>query len=122
MMRNMSFMLTTQAMYQRQKTVTRRLGWDFLRRGDKVRAVEKGMGLKKGEKVVPIGVIQVLAHRREPLQRMIDEPEYGQAEAIREGFPDMDGQAFVTMFCQHHGVTPAYAPNRIEFMHTKETP
>lgn len=48
---------------------------------------------------------------------MIDDPTYGQAEAILEGFPHLTGAEFVAMFCAHHSVTPAYAPNRIEFEH-----
>ncbi len=50
-MRNMSFMLTTQQMQDRTKDVTRRVGWWFLKPGDVIMAVEKGMGLKKGEKI-----------------------------------------------------------------------
>lgn len=116
-MRNMSFMLTTEAMRARTKTVTRRLGWDYLRRGDRVRAVVKGMGLKKGQKVEAIGEIIISCHRREPLQRMIDEPEYGRHECALEGFPHLTPFEFVAMFCAHNIVTPAYAPNRIEFRH-----
>jgi hypothetical protein len=50
-MRNMSFSLTTPQVYAGTKTVTRRLGWRFAKAGQRVCAVEKGMGLKKGEKV-----------------------------------------------------------------------
>jgi len=34
MPRNMSFSMTTQAVLDETKTVTRRLGWDFLKPGD----------------------------------------------------------------------------------------
>ena len=51
MARNMSFAITTSQVRDRSKTVTRRLGWRFLKRGDVVCAVVKNMGLKKGEKV-----------------------------------------------------------------------
>ena len=47
MPRNMSFSMTTEAIRDRSKTVTRRLGWSFLQPGDLLWAVEKGMGLKK---------------------------------------------------------------------------
>lgn len=42
-MRNMSFALTKRQVLERTKTVTRRLGWEKLRPGDLVRAVEKGV-------------------------------------------------------------------------------
>ena len=45
MPRNMSFMLTTEQVRNKTKTVTRRLGWWFLKPGEIVNAVEKGMGL-----------------------------------------------------------------------------
>ena len=47
-MRLMSFALTTRQFLAHEKTVTRRLGWEFLKPGDRVCGVEKGMGLKKG--------------------------------------------------------------------------
>ena len=43
-------MLTKEQILARTKTVTRRLGWWFLKPGDVVWACEKCMGLKKGEK------------------------------------------------------------------------
>ena len=42
MPRNMSFMITKEQVRNRTKTVTRRLGWAFLKPGDIVNAVEKG--------------------------------------------------------------------------------
>lgn len=48
MPRNMSFTLTIEQMRARTKTVTRRKGWAFLKPGDLVWAVVKGMGLKPG--------------------------------------------------------------------------
>lgn len=118
-MRNMSFFLTTDAVKRREKFVTRRIGWDHLKPGDQVLAVRKGMGLKKGEKVEPLAVIIVESVEREPLQRMLDDHTYGIAEAILEGFPGMTGFEFVAMFCKHHGVTAAYAPNRIRFRYAE---
>ena len=50
-MRNMSFTMTTRQIKNRSTTMTRRFGWWFLKPGDRIQAVEKGMGLKKGEKV-----------------------------------------------------------------------
>lgn len=63
-MRNMSFSLTTPQMRDRTKTLTRRLGWYSLKPGDRVQAVVKGMGLKKGEKVERLCVIEVVSVHR----------------------------------------------------------
>src|SRR5690349_15214956 len=101
-MKNMSFSLTTAQMRARTKTVTRRLGWHHLKPGDLVCAVVKGMGLKRGEKVERIGVIRVLSVRLESLHAMRVSPLYGRAEAIREGFPEMEGSDFVKMFTEHN--------------------
>jgi hypothetical protein len=57
----MSFSLTTQAMYAETKDVTLRLGWDLLKTGDIVQAVEKCQGLKKGEHVKKIYLIKIIS-------------------------------------------------------------
>jgi hypothetical protein len=54
MSRNMSFSMTTEAVRNRSKTVTRRLGWWGLQPGTILQAVEKAQGLRKGEHVKPI--------------------------------------------------------------------
>lgn len=116
MPRNMSFMLTTTQYRARTKDVTRRLGWLRLKAGDPFDAVEKGMGLKKGERVVRLGSNVCRSERWEPLRRMLDDLAYGQAEVIREGFPEMTPAAFVAMFCRtHRGCTPDTEVHRIEF-------
>src|ERR1035437_2744663 len=67
-MRNISFTLTTAAVRERRKTVTRRLGWtDKLKPGDILQAVEKAQGLKKGEHVKPICLIRVVSVHAEQL-------------------------------------------------------
>jgi hypothetical protein len=119
-MRNMSFMLTTDQMYKRIKTVTRRLGWEHAKPGDVVCAVEKGMGLKAGEKVKRIGVVRFVDVRREPLKAMLDDLDYGFAECVKEGFeghPTLQyPSAFVDFFCRsHRGCTPGSALTRLEF-------
>jgi hypothetical protein len=112
----MSFMLTTEQYRNRTKTVTRRLGWQFLKPGAILNGVEKGMGLKKGEKVVKLGQHQVVSVRREPLRTMLDDLAYGTEECQKEGFPDMTPQQFVEMFCQsHRGCEPGTVVTRIEF-------
>lgn len=119
-MRNISFMLTIPQMYAGTKDVTRRLGWWGLQPGQQLRACEKCMGLKAGEKIKVISIIEVVSTRREPLRRMIDDLDYGFAECVREGFGDHPQyrfpSEFVAMFCaSHKGCTPDTEVNRIEF-------
>ena len=108
-MRNMSFSITTRQMYMHKKTVTRRLGWDFLQPGDVVMAVEKAQGLKKGEHVIPIGEIKIVSIRSEPVSNItIDDVQ-------REGFTEMNVPEFVHMFCRANKCEPSTLINRIEF-------
>lgn len=119
-MRLMSFSLTTEQMRRREKTVTRRCGWDFLLPGQLLCAVEKGMGLKKGEAVKRIGVVRVVSVTKEPLTKLLYDDAYGRAEVVKEGFPDMTPLAFVEMFCQHNKIDRARRVNRIELEHVTE--
>lgn len=119
-MKNISFMLTKRQVLDRSKTVTRRVGWEKLKPGDMLRAVEKGMGLKAGEKVVTLAIIRVVSVRPEPLSAMTEDVDYGIAECELEGFGDHPSlkwpSMFVEFFCNsHRGCTPATIVRRIEF-------
>lgn len=114
-MRNMSFMLTTEQMRNHTKDVTRRIGWWNLKPGDVVMAVEKGMGLKKGEKVKRIYPIEIVSVHGEFLHELILRPEYGKSELKREGFPQLLPNEFVEMFCKSHKCDVSAHVNRIEF-------
>lgn len=123
-MRNMSFMLTKVQVIDQSKTVTRRLGWWKLKPGEVLRGVEKGMGLKAGEKINPLTTIRVLSTRPEPLKAMTDDVEYGLRECQLEGFgehPTLKWPSeFVNFFCNsHRGCTPDTVVNRIEFEYTE---
>lgn len=116
MPRNMSFMLTKEQYRARTKTVTRRIGWDFLEPGEILNGCEKCQGLRKGEHIVVMGQHRIISSQWEPLRRLIDNPEYGQEEVVKEGFPEMTPLEFVAFFCSSHkGCTPDTAVNRIEF-------
>ncbi len=82
MPRNMSFSMTTDQVYRKQKTVTRRFGWWFLKPGDVLWAVEKTMGLRLGETVTRICPIKIISTRREPLNAITTD------DCVKEGFPD----------------------------------
>lgn len=120
MPRNISFALTTKQFRDRTKTVTRRMGWANLKQGDILCAVVKSQGLKKGEKVEKLGTIRVKDVRREFLDRMLSDLDYGFAETVREGFPPPHPwywpTVFVDGFCNSHkGCAPDSIVTRIEY-------
>lgn len=109
-MKLISFSMTKPQFLDGSKTVTRRLGWRHLLPGARLMAVEKAMGLKKGEKIVRLGEIEVISARREPLDAITPE------DVIREGFPGMTTLDFIRFFCVGHGMANASAlVTRIEF-------
>ena len=91
-MRLMSVSLTEQPVRDRTKTVTRRLGWLFLKPGDRITLCRKVMGRKPGEPLVRICDVEIVDVRRERLD------EITQADVVREGFPSWTIHDFVIMF------------------------
>ncbi len=120
MPRNMSFSLTTPQMRRREKTVTRRKGWKFLKPGDIVNACVKCMGLKQGEKVERICRLRITDVRREPLDYISMSPDFGFAETALEGFPLLSGEQFVEMFCASMGGYADQEVTRIEFTYLED--
>jgi len=116
-MRNISFSMTTAQFIDGSKDVTRRFGWWFLKSGDRLMAVEKAMGLKKGEKIVRLGEIEVISVRREPLSEMSRDLEYGLEELRREGYPFgcTSPTEFVIRLAKKQNVSRHEFVNRIEF-------
>lgn len=117
MPRNMSCALTTDAVRRRQKTVTRRLGWWFLKPGDELQLCVKCMGLRPGDKIERLAMVRVVSTRPEPLRDMRD---YGVAEVIREGFANMTVSEFLRMFCESMKCTPDTVVNRIEWEYVED--
>ena len=135
-MRNISASLTEQQILESGervkrgeppvKDVTRRRGWEYLKVGERLQVCRKCMGRKPGEPLVKLAIIEVVSVRREPLRRMIDEPDYGYIEVRREGFErrapvtninlTMSPLQFIGFFCAtHKGCTPESLITRIEF-------
>ncbi len=114
-MRNISFFLTTPQFLNGTKDVTRRIGWANLKPGELLQAVEKGQGLKAGQKATKLGVIRVKSVRREQLFKITQE------DVVREGFPDMLPGDFIRMFEEHNDCDARDVITRIEFEHVKET-
>jgi len=107
----MSFFLTTEQIRRREKTVTRRLGWQRAKAGEIVQPILKGQGLKAGERVEKIGgPIRFVKVSREVLSSMPLE------DCAREGFPQMTPAEFVSMFVGHNsGCNRRTIVTRIEF-------
>lgn len=108
-MRNMSFSITTEQIKNRTKTVTRRLGWLFLKEGELVQAVEKCQGLKKGEKVKKLVVIRVKLILRMGLCFTPHD------DCEKEGFPKLSSEQFIRMFCKANKCTRETIITRIAF-------
>lgn len=119
MPRNISFSLTTPQFLAGTKDVTRRVGWEFLRAGDILCAVEK-IVRRAGERIKRLGMIRVVDVRREKLNLMCADLSYGEAECIREGFPPpgeySDPTQFVLWFAEGHRCLPSSIITRIEFV------
>ena len=109
MPRNMSFMLTTEQIKKRTKTVTRQLGWWFLKPEEILNACEKCQGLKKGERINKLCQIRVVSTKKIKLHGI----DY--ADCFREGFPDMHPSEFISMFRKEMKCGLATDVNRIEF-------
>jgi hypothetical protein len=95
----MSVAMTTDAVIERRKTVTRRKGWwldkngrRLLHVGDTLTLCRKVQGRKPGEPIERLAEVEVVSVRRERLA------EITQADVVREGFPDMDRAAFINRF------------------------
>ena len=115
-MRLISFWLTRRQFLDGSKKVTRRHGWGCIV-GDEwhdLMAVEKGQGLKLGEKVKRLGQIKARG-RWERLDAIT------RAEVALEGFPGKSPGWFIKFFCRSHkGVKPETVINRIEFEKVKD--
>jgi hypothetical protein len=111
--RNISATLTTEQILNETKDVTRRLGWTSLKAGDRLQVCKKCQGIKKGEKIQKLKVIECVDVRREPLNAIT------RHDVRREGFPGMTPKAFVEMFCGHMKCEPETLVTRIEFKYVE---
>ena len=109
----MSVALTEQAVLDRTKTVTRRLGWRFLRPYDRLTLCRKVQGRKRADGTVEplerIAEVEVLSVRRELLCDITRE------DCAREGFANYYPGAFVQFFCLHMKCAPDTEVTRIEW-------
>ncbi len=117
MSRLMSVAMTTDAVIERRKTVTRRKGWwedkngrRLIKPGDTLTLCRKVQGREPGEPIDRLAEVEVIDIRREPLHR-IDHEDVG-----REGFPDMSRADFINrFFVNAQGISPDEDVTRIEW-------
>lgn len=129
MPRLMSVTLTEQAVVERRKTVTRRLGWRMLKVGDELVLCRKVMGRRRAdgtvEPLVRLARVRVVDVRRECLQEIEDD------DVAREGFTPADladyegsgqpgspgdlGTRFMAFFTKHMRCQPDTTVTRIEW-------
>lgn len=114
MSRLMSVALTEQAVVERRKTVTRRLGWRFLKVGDRLTLCRKVMGRKRGEPLVRLAEVEVVDVRREPLYAIFDD------DVEREGFPGKPATWFQDFFCDAMRCEQDAEVTRIEWRYLPE--
>lgn len=102
MSRLMSVAMTTDAVIERRKTVSRRKGWwldkngrRLLEVGDTLTLCRKVQGRKPGEPIERLAEVQVVEIRREPLSDLLVMPNYARREMEHEGFPGMAPGDFV---------------------------
>lgn len=113
----MSVSLTELAVVERRKTVTRRVNWwrtaagrPLLSVGDRLTLCRKVMGRRPGEPLVRLGDVRVVSIDRVQLDHIDHD------ECVREGFPEMTPDEFVTMFCAtHRGCDRTDLVTRIEW-------
>lgn len=121
----MSVALTEDAVRDRRKTVTRRLGWwedkrgrRILKAGDRLTLCRKVMGRKAGEPLVRIAEVEVVDVRREPLNAITAD------DVAREGFGNRGTNAapwFVGFFAAEMRCAENVVVTRIEWRYLDDT-
>jgi hypothetical protein len=126
----MSTSLTEQAVRDRTKTVTRRLGWVFLTPGSRLTLCRKVMGRKRRdgtiEPLVRLAEVEVVDVRREPLWNITDDDilrEGVDSAVFGEHYTDT-GQpttsAWIEWFCEQMDVAPDTVITRVEWVYLDE--
>lgn len=112
----MSVSLTSEAVRERRKTQTRRLGWTFLKPGDRLTLCEKVQGRRRKdgtvEPLVRLAEVEVVSVRRERLWDITDEdvareavnPDWFEEHDSETGQPTR--AAWVQWFCEQMDVRP----------------
>lgn len=126
----MSTSLTEQAVRERRKTVTRRIGWQTLTPGTRLTLCRKVQGRKRRDGTVEplerLAEVEVVDVRREPLWDITDDDIAREAvdpALFEERYTDT-GQpttgAWVAWFCEQMNVMPDTTVTRIEWRYLDE--
>ena len=119
MPRLISVSLTEDAVVERRKTVTRRVGWAHLRPGERLTLCRKVQGRKRRdgtvEPLVRLAEVEVVAVSREPLWSVDD------LDVEREGFPGRDAEWFIASFIEHMRCQRDTVLTRIEWRYLDGT-
>ncbi|MPZ19766.1 MAG: ASCH domain-containing protein [Luteitalea sp.] len=122
-MRRMSFSHAASEVRAGMKTVTRRLGWRFLKPNELIQAVDKAPGSRSAGPVRRLAILRVQNVRVEPLARLIEDARYAEDELPREGFPCWSRDDFIARFLRRHRLTTtAIEVTRIEFEYVEPVP
>lgn len=119
----MSVAMTTDAVIERRKTVTRRKGWwtdkngrRLLMPGDTLTLCRKVQGRKPGEPIERLAEVEIVRVDRQRLDDIFHPIDYGFTETEREGFPGMEPGEFVRRyFVDAQGMTAFDVVTRIEW-------
>lgn len=110
MSRLMSVSMTTDAVIERRKTVSRRINWwedkngrRLLKAGDTLTLCRKVQGRKAGEPIERLAEVEVVEVSREPLHWLLSTgpvylPKWAAKEMEREGFPGLPSDEFVLRY------------------------
>lgn len=128
MSRLMSVSMTTDAVIERRKTVTRRKGWwldkhgrRIIKPGDTLTLCRKVQGRRPGEPLDMLAEVGVVSVRREPLCAVAGRYDISERwrtiwpEVVAEGFPDMHPSEFIRRFFTPQGIRPMDDVTRIEW-------
>lgn len=111
MTRRMSVSMTKEAVIDGTKTVTRRHidTWKTLKPGDQLTLIEKGMGLRKGEKQRVLATVEVVSVHTQHLRDvyLAVEEEYRRRITAEEGLPHLRVWEFVRFWLDGHGYKSA---------------
>ena len=120
MARLMSVRYTEEQVRARIKDVTRRLGWTNLPEGSELDLCRQVMGRRKGQPLVRIARVRAVSVRRERLDVLVTDLDYGHAEMVREGFPGMHPMDFITTyFIDAQNVSTDTEVTRIEWTYVE---
>ena len=112
MPRLMSFAKTADQLAAGEKTVTRRDGWRDLKPGTVLKAVDRSPRSGKG--------FQLLCHIEVTSVRCERLGDITPDDLVLEGFPQMEPEDFVELYCAPRAPEPDREVTRIEFRRAEE--